>query len=143
MSQMLVFLVTYAVVLVIALIATAVFCPRESSLFVTFIVVTLTLEVFMVSVHIWGNLYYPQRCHSCGEPITEAYYEVDEWRWHPGCFTESATYHSEEVPSWQFPAEQEAPSDPMVVNSSPGVENTIERISGTVESAQVKFNQGE
>lgn len=155
MSQLLVFLITYAVVLVIALIATAVFCPRESSLFVTFrdaapvtaivtfIVVTLTLGVFMVSVHIWGNLYYPQRCHSCGELITEAYYEVDEWRWHPGCFTESATYHSEEVPSWQFPAEQEAPSGPTVVNSSPRVENTVERISGTVEGAQVKFNQGE
>lgn len=154
MNPILSFALTYAVVLVVALIVTAVLCPRESSLFVTFkdaapvtaavtfFVVLITLSVFFGVVYIYDSLYYPQHCHSCGEPITDTYYQVDEWRWHPGCFTESATFHSTEVPSWQFPPEQEAPSGPAVVNSSTGVENTVERISGTVEGAQVKFNQG-
>lgn len=154
MSLVLMFFITYAVVLAIALVFTAVLCPRESSLFVTFkdaapitaaltfVMAFLILNVFVGAVYIWGNMYYPQHCHGCGELITDAYYQVDEWRWHPGCFTKSTTYHSAETPSWQFPPEQEAPSDPAVVNSPPRVKNTVERISGTVEGAQVKFNSG-
>ena len=130
MSQLLVFLAPYVAVIAVVLIVAAVVLPSECSKYhvyttfrdiapitaaITFTIVTLTLGVFLGAVHIWGNLYYPQRCHGCGELITDAYYQVDEWRWHPGCFTESATYHSAETPSWQFPPEQEAPSDPAVV----------------------------
>lgn len=154
MNIVVVFLVTYVVVLIFALIVTAVFCPRNSR-FVSFkdmapatamattVYVGITMLVSLLVIYVWGCLYYPTHCHSCGEPITGAYYSVDKWRWHPGCFTENAVYHSTEIPSWQFPAEQEAPNAPTVVNSSVGAENTIERISGTVEGAQVKFNQGE
>lgn len=154
MSLVLVFLITYVVVLLLALIVTAVFCPRESSLSitfrdaapvtaaVTFVVVFVTLAVFIGGIYIWGNLFYPHYCHTCEKPIGEEYYEVNEWRWHPDCFTGSVTYHSVKTPKPQPPAEQEAPSGPAVVNSSTGVENTVERISGTVGVPRLNLIRG-
>lgn len=159
MSLIVVFFITYVVVLLATtLITMAAHYPGKGNPFrtlkdvapvnavVTFIMVTLTMGVSFGLVYAWGNTHYPTHCHSCGELITEDYYAVDMWKWHPDCFIENSAHFYPgivEYPREQPPAEQEAPSGPAVVNSSPGVENTVERISGTVGGAQVKFNQGE